>query len=406
MGTWLSRRRSPSTTRQRDWTTSSARPSPRPEVRCACSRAPEPARRAPSPGGSRTWSAPATWPPGQVLAVTFTARAAGEMRTRLRVLGVAGVQARTFHAAALRQLRYFWPQVVGGEQWQLLEGKLRFVGQAAARARAGTDAASLRDLAGEIEWAKASLVAPGDYPAAVARLHRDTPGPAEQVAAVYAGYEELKNRAELLDFDDLLLHTAAALEENRGVAEEFRDRYRCFVVDEYQDVTAAAATRARRLARRPGRPHGGRRREPDDLHLRRGGPAAPAGLPAPVPRGRRRPPDARLPLHAAGRLRREHVDRYRAGAGRRHAAPARRAAAAGARPALPRVRRRARRSRGGRAGDPPARRRRHAGRGDRGAVPGERPVGGLRAGAHRRGRARTRCAEASGSSPGPRCAGR
>ena len=78
---------------------------------------------------------------------------------------------------------------------------------------------------------------PSDYPAAVARLRRDIPGPAEQVAAVYAGYEELKNRAELLDFDDLLLHTAAALEEHRGVAEEFRDRYRCFVVDEYQDVT-------------------------------------------------------------------------------------------------------------------------------------------------------------------------
>jgi DNA helicase II / ATP-dependent DNA helicase PcrA len=176
--------------------------------------------------------------PGQVLAVTFTARAAGEMRTRLRALGVSGVQARTFHAAALRQLRYFWPRVVGGDQWQLLEGKLRFVGQAAARARAGTDAASLRDLAGEIEWAKASLVLPADYPAAVAGIRRDTPGPAEQVAAVYAGYEELKNRAELLDFDDLLLHTAAALEEHGDVAQEFHERYRCFVVDEYQDVTA------------------------------------------------------------------------------------------------------------------------------------------------------------------------
>jgi ATP-dependent DNA helicase UvrD/PcrA len=175
--------------------------------------------------------------PGQVLAVTFTARAAGEMRTRLRLLGVSGVQARTFHAAALRQLRYFWPRVVGGERWQLLEGKLRIVGQAATRLGAGTDAASLRDFAGEIEWAKASLVTAERYPAEVAARRRDTPAPAEQVAAVYAGYEALKNRAELLDFDDLLLHTAAALEEHGAVAEEFRDRYRCFVVDEYQDVT-------------------------------------------------------------------------------------------------------------------------------------------------------------------------
>src|SRR3954463_2193869 len=95
--------------------------------------------------------------PGQVLAVTFTARAAGELRTRLRSLGTAGVQARTFHAAALRQLRYFWPRVVGDEPWQVLEGKLRLVGQAAHQAGADTDAEALRDLAGEIEWAKASL---------------------------------------------------------------------------------------------------------------------------------------------------------------------------------------------------------------------------------------------------------
>ncbi|GGM42071.1 DNA helicase [Longimycelium tulufanense] len=175
--------------------------------------------------------------PSQVLAVTFTARAAGEMRTRLRALGVHGVQARTFHAAALRQLRYFWPRVVDDEQWQLVEHKLRVVGQAAHRVGAPTNAEALRDLAGEIEWAKASLVTPDDYPAVTAKVHRETPLPAEQVVQVYATYEQLKNRARTLDFDDLLLHTAAALEEHTDVATEFRDRYRCFVVDEYQDVT-------------------------------------------------------------------------------------------------------------------------------------------------------------------------
>lgn len=174
---------------------------------------------------------------GQVLAVTYTTRAAGEMRTRLRALGVEAAQARTFHAAALRQLRYFWPRVIGDEQWELVEGKLRLVGQAAHRAGAGTQAEVLRDLATEIEWAKASLVTPEDYPAAAARKHRQTPAPPEQVAQVYRAYEALKAKVKQLDFDDLLLHTAGALEENHEVAEEFRDRYRCFVVDEFQDVT-------------------------------------------------------------------------------------------------------------------------------------------------------------------------
>ena len=174
---------------------------------------------------------------GQVLAVTFTARAAGQLRSRLEGLGVHGAQARTFHAAALRQLRYFWPRVVGEGQWQLLESKSRAIGQAAHRAGVGTDSETLRDLAGEIEWAKSSLVSADDYPGSVAKHRRTPPVAAKDVAQVYRTYEELKNSARVLDFSDLLLHTTAALEEHSAVAEEFRDRYRCFVVDEYQDVT-------------------------------------------------------------------------------------------------------------------------------------------------------------------------
>ncbi len=178
-----------------------------------------------------------THAPSEILAVTFTTRAAGEMRVRLRALGVGGVQARTFHSAALKQLRYFWPRSVGGPLWPVLEHKLRLVAIAARRAGTGTDAATLRDLASEIEWSKATLAGPQDYLAAVARHRRDTPLPAETVAKVFAGYESVKREAEQLDFDDLLLHTCAVLEDDEAVAREFRSRYRCFVVDEYQDVT-------------------------------------------------------------------------------------------------------------------------------------------------------------------------
>jgi len=176
--------------------------------------------------------------PDHVLAVTFTARAAGELRGRLRSLGVERVQARTFHAAALRQLTYFWPRVVGGEPPRLVESKFSLVGNAASRAGLGRiGGAELRDLISEIEWAKARLVSPAAYEAAAAALHRTPPFTPEQVVAAYTAYEELKSRTGQVDFDDLLMLTAAAIEDHEDVADEVRKRYRHFVVDEYQDVS-------------------------------------------------------------------------------------------------------------------------------------------------------------------------
>jgi DNA helicase-2/ATP-dependent DNA helicase PcrA len=172
----------------------------------------------------------------QVLAVTFTARAAGELRSRLAGLGVGGVQARTFHAAAMRQLRYFAPRVLGGPMPPLVENKLRLVATAASRARLSTDRTSLRDLAGEIEWAKTTLATPEDYGVKAARAGRELPFEAAAVAQVYASYESAKQREGVLDFEDLLLVTAYALEEHQDVARQVRAQYRHFVVDEYQDV--------------------------------------------------------------------------------------------------------------------------------------------------------------------------
>jgi DNA helicase-2/ATP-dependent DNA helicase PcrA len=176
-------------------------------------------------------------PAGQLLAVTFTARAAGELRTRLRGLGADGVQARTFHAAALRQLQYFAPRVLGGSMPEVAEHTLRIVGNAAARMRWNTDRSELRDLAAEIDWAKAVLATPQTYAAMARKAARETPADADRIAQLMQEYEEAKQRAGVVDFSDLLLIMAAAIEQYDDVAEEIRARYRHFVVDEYQDVS-------------------------------------------------------------------------------------------------------------------------------------------------------------------------
>jgi len=178
-----------------------------------------------------------TVPADCILAVTFTARAAGELRTRLRALGAVGVQARTFHAAALRQLNYFAPQILGGAMPAVAEQPIRWVTQAVNRLRLRVERSELRDLAAEIDWAKSSLISPENYVAAAAKANRSIATPAGRVADVYAGYEDAKRRNNEIDFADLLLVLAGGLEELPQVARAVRAQYRYFVIDEYQDVS-------------------------------------------------------------------------------------------------------------------------------------------------------------------------
>ncbi|HEY7486315.1 MAG TPA: ATP-dependent DNA helicase UvrD2 [Streptosporangiaceae bacterium] len=174
--------------------------------------------------------------PQRVLAVTFTTRAAGELRGRLRALGAPGVQARTFHAAALRQLTYFWPRVIGGEPPKIVESKIGLIADAARACRLSFGRTELRDLAAEVEWAKVTQTRPEDYPAAVTRTSRKAPVDPVDVARVYTMYETLRRERNLLDFEGMLELTAAVLTEHPEVASQVREQYRYFVVDEYQDV--------------------------------------------------------------------------------------------------------------------------------------------------------------------------
>ncbi|MFG2228752.1 ATP-dependent DNA helicase UvrD2 [Streptomyces sp. NPDC048723] len=175
--------------------------------------------------------------PASVLAVTFTNRAAGEMRGRLRTLGAGGVQARTFHSAALRQLQYFWPKAVGGEVPRLLERKIQFVAEAGARCRIRLDRNELRDVTGEIEWAKVTQTVPADYPVAALKSGREAPRDLAEIAQIYGTYEQLKRDRGMIDFEDVLLLTVGILQDRHDIAEQIRTQYQHFVVDEYQDVS-------------------------------------------------------------------------------------------------------------------------------------------------------------------------
>lgn len=178
-----------------------------------------------------------TYSPNHVLALTFTTRAAGELRSRLRALGAGTVQARTFHAAAMAQLSYFWPDTVGGHAPRIVESKGRVIAHAADTVGIHVDTPVLRDLAAEVEWRKVQMLTYDEYEAAAADrvMPRDTP--ARRVVDLMKAYEQLKDDRRQLDFEDVLLATLGMVESEPRVASYVRQQYRFFVVDEYQDVS-------------------------------------------------------------------------------------------------------------------------------------------------------------------------
>ena len=173
--------------------------------------------------------------PSRVMALTFTNRAAGELRQRLRGLGAGGVSARTFHASALAQLGFFWPQVIGGTVPRILDSKGRLLGHAADALKLKLDTATLRDTATEIEWRKVSRLTIDQY----ASAGRPVP-PAlsiEKMVDLHRAYESVKDERRQMDFEDVLLATAGMIESEPRIAQQVREQYRFFVVDEYQDVS-------------------------------------------------------------------------------------------------------------------------------------------------------------------------
>ena len=183
-----------------------------------------------------------TMDPQKVLALTFTAKAAGEMRARLRSLGVPQVAARTIHSAALKQLLYFWPSVFGGRTPDLITTKTGFLTEAINRAGLSeairvTNRELMRDIASEIEWAKVSQVAPSDYIDEISKRMQKARVLPEQMVQIYTAYETVKKQELAIDFEDVLLLCAAMLEEEREVRERVQDQYRYFTIDEYQDIS-------------------------------------------------------------------------------------------------------------------------------------------------------------------------
>lgn len=181
--------------------------------------------------------------PDAILAVTHSSQAAGELRDRIQSLGVT-VEARTFHSAAMSQLRRFWSRTgLPGDRLTMIQeipdGQRGFLSAALAFVVGTFADTDVQDLDNEVEWARRSRLTPDEYAAGAKTAGRVRNLSADVLAAAYARYEQAKRSSAVLDFGDTIEQCALLLEQNREVADQFREQYRCFVVDEYQDTDPA-----------------------------------------------------------------------------------------------------------------------------------------------------------------------
>lgn len=173
----------------------------------------------------------------RVLALTYTNRAAGELRARLRQLGVGAVSVKTFHAAALAQLEFFWPQFSGVPAPAVLQSKARLISEVADSVKIRLDAGALRDFAAEIEWRKYSMLSMSEY-AALVKSRPKVAGlsPAKNLELQQA-YEDAKVKAQKVDWEDVLVLTLGMLRAEPRALAHVQQQYRFFTVDEYQDIS-------------------------------------------------------------------------------------------------------------------------------------------------------------------------
>jgi DNA helicase-2/ATP-dependent DNA helicase PcrA len=177
-----------------------------------------------------------TFPASAILAVTFTEKAAGELKARLAKLGVQGVEARTFHAAGLSQLGRLWQANTGEVLPEILDRKAMLISSLANALPRPYRFIPRGELANEIEWAKNRMVAPDAYLAELERTGHEPPILPELMHRVYEGYERRKHRTGRIDFEDMLGLAIRLFDEHPVAAAEVRERFRAFTVDEYQDV--------------------------------------------------------------------------------------------------------------------------------------------------------------------------